>query len=203
MYPWTILRVYSGVISADLSHYEPILISGFSLEVDFPVCVYARVHARARSVMSDLATAWTVACQAPLSMGFSRQEYWSELLFPPPGDLPYPGIEPGSPSFLPLYHLTFLGPAYWMQVIGNCCCQINIYLGGGGRNGLTLDSVDSSNVKHGKEVHNWSYVMYDVCIDMYKCIYLHMYIFAVIKPHVQTAVYKKYKLQGCTVQHRE
>ena len=36
---------------------------------------------------------WTVACQAPLSMGFSRQEYWSGLLCPPPGDLPIPGIE--------------------------------------------------------------------------------------------------------------
>ena len=35
-----------------------------------------------------LATPWTVACQAPLSMGFSRQEYWSELPFPSPGDLP-------------------------------------------------------------------------------------------------------------------
>ena len=38
-----------------------------------------------------------IACQAPLSMGFARQEYWSELSFPSPGDLPYPGIEPGSP----------------------------------------------------------------------------------------------------------
>ena len=43
-----------------------------------------------------LATPWTVACQAPLSMGFSRQEYWSGLPFPSPGDLPNPGIEPGS-----------------------------------------------------------------------------------------------------------
>ena len=42
-------------------------------------------------------TPWTVACQAPLSMGFSRQEYWSGLPFPSPGDLPNPGIEPGSP----------------------------------------------------------------------------------------------------------
>ena len=40
---------------------------------------------------------WTVAYQAPPSMGFSRQEYWSGLPFPYPGDLPYPGIEPGSP----------------------------------------------------------------------------------------------------------
>ena len=42
------------------------------------------------------ATPWTVARQAPLSMGFSRQVYWSVLLFPPPGDLPNPGIEPVS-----------------------------------------------------------------------------------------------------------
>ena len=44
------------------------------------------------------ATPWTVAYQAP-SMGFSRQEYWSGLPFPSPGDLPDPGIEPGSPAF--------------------------------------------------------------------------------------------------------
>ena len=41
---------------------------------------------------------WTVTYQAPLSMGFSRQEYWSGLSFPSPGDLPDPGIEPGSPT---------------------------------------------------------------------------------------------------------
>ena len=40
------------------------------------------------------ATPWTVACQAPLSMGFSRQEYWSGLPFPSPGDLPNPGSNP-------------------------------------------------------------------------------------------------------------
>ena len=44
------------------------------------------------------ATPWAVAHQAPLSMGFSRQEYWSGLPFPSPGDLPNPGIEPGSPA---------------------------------------------------------------------------------------------------------
>ena len=43
-----------------------------------------------------LATPWTIACQAPLSVGFSREEYWSELPCPPPGDLPDPGIEPTS-----------------------------------------------------------------------------------------------------------
>ena len=44
------------------------------------------------------ATPWTVAYQAPPSMGFSRQECWSGLSFPSPGDLPNPGIEPGSPA---------------------------------------------------------------------------------------------------------
>jgi len=43
-------------------------------------------------------TPWTVAHQVPLSMEFSKQEYWSELPFPPPGDLPDPGIEPTSPA---------------------------------------------------------------------------------------------------------
>ena len=41
-------------------------------------------------------TLWTVAHQAPLSMGFSKHEYWSGLPFPPPEDLPDPGIEPAS-----------------------------------------------------------------------------------------------------------
>ena len=45
-----------------------------------------------------LGSPWTVARQAPLSMGFSRQKYWSGLPFPSPGDLPDLGIEPGSPS---------------------------------------------------------------------------------------------------------
>ena len=45
-----------------------------------------------------LATPWTVNCQAPLSMGFSRQEYWGRLPFASPGDLPSPGAEPGSPA---------------------------------------------------------------------------------------------------------
>ena len=45
-----------------------------------------------------VATPWTIAYQVPLSMGFSRQEYWSGLPFPSPGDLPNPGIEPRSPA---------------------------------------------------------------------------------------------------------
>ena len=55
------------------------------------------------------ATPWTVACQAPLSVGFPRHEYWSGLLFPSPGNLPDSGIEPMSSTLqvisLPLSHL--------------------------------------------------------------------------------------------------
>ena len=50
------------------------------------------------SVMLDSVTPCTVACQAPLPMELFKQEYWSELPFPPPGDLPDPGIEPVSPA---------------------------------------------------------------------------------------------------------
>ena len=50
------------------------------------------------SIMSDSAIPWTVVHNAPLSMGFPRQEYWSGLPFPPPWDLPDPGIKPMSPG---------------------------------------------------------------------------------------------------------
>ena len=50
------------------------------------------------SCIQLLVTPWTVAHQTPLSVGFSRQEYWSGLPFPPPGDLPNPGITPKSPA---------------------------------------------------------------------------------------------------------
>ena len=67
------------------------------------ICLYlCMCSLHACSVVSDaFAThgpCHGVPCQAPLSMGFPRQEYWSELPFPPPGDLPNPGIKPESPA---------------------------------------------------------------------------------------------------------
>ena len=56
------------------------------------VCVCACVRAQLLSCIQLSATPWTVAHQAPLSMEFSRQEYWSGLPFPTPGDLPDPGL---------------------------------------------------------------------------------------------------------------
>ena len=58
-----------------------------------------RSEVKSLSRVRLLVTPWTAAYQAPLSMGFSRQEYWSGLPFPSPGDLPNPGIEAGSPTF--------------------------------------------------------------------------------------------------------
>ena len=57
-----------------------------------------KVKVKSLSCVRLFATPWTVAYQVPPSMGFSRQEYWSGLPFPSPGDLPDPGIEPGSPT---------------------------------------------------------------------------------------------------------
>ena len=64
------------------------------------VCVSVCVCVCVLSVQScvTVATLWTVAHQVPLSIGFSKQEYWSVLPCPPPGDLPDPGIKPESPA---------------------------------------------------------------------------------------------------------
>ena len=65
-------------------------------------------------------TSWTIACQAPLSMEFSRQEYWSGLPFPTPGDLPDPGIQ--------LTSLMSPVLAYFKIVIHNAIMYGNILL---------------------------------------------------------------------------
>ena len=72
-----------------------------------------------RSVVSNsFAAPWTVARQAPLSMGFSRQEYWSGLLCPPPGDLPDPGIEPMSLE---------LADSSLLNCLTSSRCSVNIW----------------------------------------------------------------------------
>ena len=60
--------------------------------------VKVKVKMKSLSRVRLFATPWTVAYQAPPSMGFSRQQYWSGLPFPSPGDLPDPGIEPRCPT---------------------------------------------------------------------------------------------------------
>ena len=70
-------------------------------------------------------TLWTVAYQASLSMGFSRQEYWSGLPFPSPGDLPDPRIEPRSPA-LEADTLTSEPPGKTIVSTVVCICQSSL-----------------------------------------------------------------------------
>ena len=65
----------------------------FHITAGVGVSIYGHCGGLVAKSWSTLAIPWTVACQAPLSMGFSRQEYWNRLPFPYPGDLSDPGIE--------------------------------------------------------------------------------------------------------------
>ena len=67
------------------------------------------------------ATSWTVAQQAPLSLGFSRQECWSGLPFPSPGDLPDPGMQPWS-LMSPVYAGGFFNQEQPKTLEGTCLC---------------------------------------------------------------------------------
>ena len=72
------------------------------------------------------AALWTTDCQAPLSMGFSRQEYWSGLPCPPPGILPDPGIEPASLMSPALAGMFFTTSTVWEAPFYiQCCVSIN------------------------------------------------------------------------------
>ena len=73
-----------------------------AIPMKMPLCVCVCVSVCTLNRVQLFATLWTVACQAPLSMEFPRQEYWSGLPFPSPGDLPDPGIEPASLASLAL-----------------------------------------------------------------------------------------------------
>ena len=70
------------------------------------VCVCVCVCAQSLSQVWHCVTLWTVAHLAPLSMVFSRQEYWSRFPFSPPGDLPNPGIKPASPALASRFFTT-------------------------------------------------------------------------------------------------
>ena len=76
------------------------------------MCVYVHTHAQSISGIQLFVTPGTVTRQAPVSMGFPRQEYWSGLPFPSPGDVPNPGIEPGSLASpaLPVGFFTTVAP---------------------------------------------------------------------------------------------
>ena len=91
-----------------------------------------KVKVKSLSHVRLFATPWTVAHQAPPSMGFSRQEYWSGLPFPSPGDLPNPGIEPRSPT-LQADVLTSEPPGknvlqWYIMDASKCCARILLKL---------------------------------------------------------------------------
>ena len=79
------------------------------------VCVHAFGHVQL------FATPWTIAHQALLSKGFSRQDYWSGLPCTPPGDLPNPGIKPESPA-IPILLADSLLLSHQGSSKGQCCC---------------------------------------------------------------------------------
>ena len=94
------------------------LIKYQSLLLEGPVAKF-KVKLKSLSHVRLFSTQWTVAYQAPPSMGFSRQEYWSGLLFPSPGDLPNQGLNPGLLHCRQtLYHLSHQG-RFKLKVCGN------------------------------------------------------------------------------------
>ena len=97
--PWLVCsiigRLYLWLPSPILLNSQPLSLVTTHL---FSISRQERKKVKLLSCIWLFATSWTVAYQAALSMGFSRQEYWSGVPFPSPGDLPDPGIEPRSPA---------------------------------------------------------------------------------------------------------
>ena len=98
-----VVYIYNSIL---LSRKKELKVPFAATLMDLEIIVLSRVSqpctcAQSLSCVRLFATPWTVACQPPLSTGFSRQEYWSGLPFPPPEDLPEPRIElmcPASPA---------------------------------------------------------------------------------------------------------
>ena len=92
------------------------------------VCVCVRARACALSVVSNsFATPWTAALEVPLSMGLSWQEYWSGLPWPPPGDLPSPGIELASPA-APTLQADSLPLNHWGSPLSWLFCDFCLFI---------------------------------------------------------------------------
>ena len=81
-----------------LSEYKQKVETQADAETKEETSAHGKVKVKSLSRVQLFATPWTIAHQAPPSMGFSRPEYWSGLPFPSPGDLPDPGIKPRSPA---------------------------------------------------------------------------------------------------------
>ena len=111
-----------------------------SIEAFVCVCVCIRsIYVLCAHAQSLFMTLWTVANQAPLSIGFSKQEYWSELPCPPPGDLPNPGTEPMSPALQvdSLLLSQWESPIYVLYIHTVCKC-VCVYVCGCVCDGILL-----------------------------------------------------------------
>ena len=102
-FSWNRLLLWTKVILLFSCEQGPLMEEGLTNTNDWLTCPDSLnpIWKWKRCLLSHVqlyVTPWTIDRQAPLSMGFSRQEYWSGYPFPSPGDLPNPGIEPGSPS---------------------------------------------------------------------------------------------------------
>ena len=139
-----------------------------------------------------LATPWTIACQVPLPMGFSSQEYWSRLPFPSPGDIPNPGIEPAYPPTpalagilftteppekpghsLRLHHCAALSqkPWEWGRLVGEDgrhFFQWVLFCYWSGKNGV-LKSVQISKKNATNKYLNWNYTL-EESIFLFLCL---------------------------------
>ena len=104
------------------------------------VCVCARARVLALSCGLLFVTPWTVACQAPLSMGFSRQECWSGLQCPFPEDLPNPGIKPASLMSPALAGGFFTTSATWED----CYRALKSWSGDSSQTRVTTEAEDSA-----------------------------------------------------------
>ena len=101
---------FAGILSVALSQHH---LLGFEIaQLEFHHLGGGLVTKSCPTLM----TSWIVVCQAPLFMEFSRQEHWSGLPFPSPGDLPDPGIEPRSPALQKiLYQLSYEGSPHHLS----------------------------------------------------------------------------------------
>ena len=116
--PCTIL--YSQNCLNDEKSFRRSYFVSTSFNVIFPLVLLLLNHF---SHIQLLATPWTIACQAPLSIGFSRQEYWSGLTCPPPGNLPNKGIKPASLTSPALAGRCFTTSATWEDYVCVCICM--------------------------------------------------------------------------------
>ena len=99
MSPLKVMKYYMfHICTINKNNHYDILTEFWIAHIGSSACMPAQLLSRVQL----FATPWTIARQAPLSMEFSRQEYWSGLQFPPPGDPPYPWFEPLSFAHLVL-----------------------------------------------------------------------------------------------------